>query len=193
MTAARLAVTFHKVQAPRPLAWWEAVRPTGGRTRGGWMPIGRGRIPHDLAHLACEGHLGIDHGFWGLLARGATYRRGTDRTPTQPGRQLVRRHRSELDRAERIGNEHHFAWLAGGATPVAATFERFERRWSALSDGGTLTVAWPSLVIDGAAAAAARRDRRAPTGRGPAPSRSASMPNHPCGGCHQWVHGAAGG
>ena len=37
------------------------------------MPIGRGRIPHDLGHMATEAHLGITDGFWGLLARGATF------------------------------------------------------------------------------------------------------------------------
>jgi len=36
------------------------------------MPVGRGRIPHDLGHMATEAHLGITDGVWGLLARGAT-------------------------------------------------------------------------------------------------------------------------
>ena len=53
----------------RPRAWWEAVRKTGGRVTGGHMPIGRGRIPHDLGHMATEAHLGIADGFWGLLAQ----------------------------------------------------------------------------------------------------------------------------
>src|SRR5215204_179814 len=41
-----LTVTFHRVDGSSPSAWWEAVRPTGGRFRGAYMPIGRGRIPH---------------------------------------------------------------------------------------------------------------------------------------------------
>jgi hypothetical protein len=45
--------------------------------RGGYMPIGRGVIPHDLVHFATEAHFGIEDGFWGLLARGATFTRGT--------------------------------------------------------------------------------------------------------------------
>lgn len=142
-----LTVTFHKVMSPRPHAWWEAVRRSGGHIRGGHMPIGRGRIPHDLGHMATEGHLGIATGFWGLLARGATFKRGTDRKPTRPGRDLVRRHRHELHHAERIGNLHHSAWVAGEPTPVAPTFDRLERAWAPLPDGGTLTISWPSLRI----------------------------------------------
>src|SRR4051812_31102893 len=85
----RLVVTFHKVLKPRPCAWWEAVRPPGGRIRGGYMPIGRGVIPHDLGHMATEGHFQIDDGFWGMLARGATFKRGTEQRVTRPGRALI--------------------------------------------------------------------------------------------------------
>ena len=141
-----LTVTFHKVDGRSPHAWWEAVRPTRGRVRGGYMPIGRGRIPHDLGHLATEAHLGIEDGFWGLLARGATYRRGTRQRPTKPGRQLVRDHRAGLGAAEAIGNHHHFAWASGRPTPVAPTFDRLAELWEAVPDGGTLTIEWPSLV-----------------------------------------------
>ena len=50
------------------------------------MPIGRGRIPHDLGHMATEAHFGITDGFWGLLARGATFDQGhaTAAHPTRP-------------------------------------------------------------------------------------------------------------
>ena len=113
-----LTVTFHKVDGRNgsPLAWWEAVRQTRGRIRGGYMPIGRGRIPHDLGHMATEAHLGIHDGFWGLLARGATFEHGTQQRRTRPGRQLIRDHRAALEAAEAIGNEHHFAWVAGQPT-----------------------------------------------------------------------------
>ena len=88
-----LVVTFHRVDGRSPHAWWEAVRTTRGRIRGGYMPIGRGRIPHDLGHLATEAHFGIRDGFWGLLARGATFDHGTDQRRTRPGRRLIRDHR----------------------------------------------------------------------------------------------------
>ena len=145
-----LTVTFHKVDGRNgsPLAWWEAVRQTRGRIRGGYMPIGRGRIPHDLGHMATEAHLGIRDGFWGLLARGATFEHGTQQRRTRPGRQLIRDHRAALEAAEAIGNEHHFAWVAGQPTVLAPTFDRLGRLWDAIPDGGSLTVHWPTLHVD---------------------------------------------
>jgi hypothetical protein len=111
------------------------------------MPIGRGVIPHDLGHMATEAHLGIDDGFWGLLARGATFSRGTDRRPTRQGRELVRDHRAGLERAEQVGNHHHSAWLDGRPTEVAPTFDRLAAAWRDARDGGTLVVEWPTLEI----------------------------------------------
>jgi len=139
-----LTITFHKVSEPRPHAWWEARHRTGGTIRGGYMPIGRGVIPHDLAHFATEAHLGLEDGFWGLLARGATFRRGTDRRRTRPGRALVAENRTGLHTAEQLGNFHHSLWAAGKPTPVAATFDRLAGEWSAVPDNGTLTVTWPA-------------------------------------------------
>ncbi len=161
--APTLTVTFHKVGPPRRNAWWEAVRPTGGRVRGGYMPIGRGRIPHDLGHMASESHFGIEDGFWGLLARGATFKRGTDRRPTATGRALIARHRAGLDEAETIGNAHHWAWVMDRPTPAQPTFDRLAELWSSTPDGGTLTVCWPSLDVapgrEAAAPVASRRGR----------------------------------
>ena len=142
-----LIVTFHKVSAPSPHAWWDAERPKGGRIRGGYMPIGRGIIPHDLGHMATEGHLGITDGFWGLLARGATFKRGTDRRATPQGRALVAEHRSALQHAEAVGNHHQWAWATGEPTPVRPTFDRLREHWASTPDGGTLTIRWPSLEV----------------------------------------------
>jgi hypothetical protein len=111
------------------------------------MPIGRGRIPHDLGHMATEASLEIHDGFWGLLARGATFDHGTQQRRTRPGRQLVRENRDALDAAEAIGNHHHFAWARGAPTPLAATFDRLASAWEATPDGGTLTVRWPTLEL----------------------------------------------
>jgi hypothetical protein len=143
-TAPALVVTFHKHER---LAWWEAQRPTRGRVVGGYMPIGRGRIPHDLGHMAAEAHLGIADGFWGLLARGATFDHGTRQRPTKPGRQLIREHRSALEAAEAVGNHHHFAWRDGQPTEVGPVFDRLAALWDALPDGGTLAIRWPSLEL----------------------------------------------
>jgi hypothetical protein len=142
-----LWVTFQKVDGPSPRAWWEAVRKTRGRVTGGHMPIGRGRIPHDLGHMVTEAHLGIADGFWGLLARGATFSQGTQQRRTKPGRQLIRENRAALHAAEAVGNEHHFAWARGEPTPIAPTFDRLAELWDAVPDGGTLTLHWPSLAL----------------------------------------------
>jgi hypothetical protein len=165
---ARLTITFHKVGGHRPGSWWEAVRPRGGRFTGGHMPIGRHVIPHDLGHLVAEAHLGIDDGMWGLLARGATFKRGTGQRPTRTGRALVRDHRAALHRAEHVGNAHQFLWLHGEPTPVAPTYERVAAAWRSVPDGGTLTVRWPTLELETGPAqpAAGRLGISAPTAGG---------------------------
>jgi hypothetical protein len=124
------------------------------------MPTGRGVIPHDLVHLATEAMLGLEFGFWGLVARGATFRRGTDRRRTRPGRALIAVHRSDLHQAEALGNAHHQAWLDGRPTPLAPTFDRLARLWQDLPDGGSLQVEWPTLAV-GSEAASKDRARRA--------------------------------
>lgn len=116
------------------------------------MPIGRGVIPHDLGHMVTEGSLGIDDGFWGLLAQGATFRRGTDRRPTKPGRALIAANREALHRAEEVGNHHHFAWVEGRPTPLAHAFDRVAEAWADVPEGGNLTIQWPTLEILAAAA-----------------------------------------
>jgi len=113
------------------------------------MPIGRGSIPHDVGHMPSEAHLDIRTGFWGLLARGATFDHGTQQRRTRPGRQLIRDNRAALASAEKLGNHHHFAWVNGRPTPVAGTFDRLARHWDDVPDGGTLTVHWPTLEVSG--------------------------------------------
>lgn len=147
MTQMTLTITFHRDADRLTCAWWEATARGRRPVRGGCMPIGRGVIPHDLAHLAVEAHVGVPDGFWGLLARGATFRRGTDRRPTRPGRTLVADNRRALHDAEQLGNAHHGAWMAGRATPVAPVFDALAEQWRAVPPGGTLTVEWPSLVV----------------------------------------------
>ena len=141
-----LTITFHKVMRSRPHGFWVAVRATGGTIRGGYMPIGRGVIPHDMAHLATEAQLGIENGFWGLLARGATFKRGTDRRMTHPGRALIAKHRTAVHAAEQLGNGHHALWSTHQPTPVAATFDLLAAQWVPLPDNGTMTLHWPLAI-----------------------------------------------
>ncbi|MGI9053834.1 MAG: hypothetical protein ACR2HQ_14530 [Ilumatobacteraceae bacterium] len=95
--------------------------------------------------MATEAHFRINVGFWGLRARGATFKHGTQQRATQPGRHLVRDNRARLGAAEAIGNEHQFAWAMGKRTPVGLTFDRLSRLREALPDGNTLTVRCPTL------------------------------------------------
>ena len=51
------------------------------------MGVGRS-LPHDLAQYVIEAATGYTHGFWGLLALGATYKT-TGRKITKPGRAVI--------------------------------------------------------------------------------------------------------
>jgi hypothetical protein len=97
--------------------------------------------------MATEAHLGIRDGFWGLLARGATFDHGTQQRRTRPGRQLIRENRAALHAAEQLGNQHHFNWVNGQPTPVASTLDDLAVLWENTPDGGTLTVSWPTLEV----------------------------------------------
>ena len=41
-------------------------------------------LPHDLTHFVVEAGLGLEHGFWNLVANGATFR-SLGRRATRPG------------------------------------------------------------------------------------------------------------
>jgi hypothetical protein len=45
-------------------------------------------LPHDLAQFVVEATLGLERGFWNLLANGATFK-SIGRRPTRPGRRLI--------------------------------------------------------------------------------------------------------
>jgi hypothetical protein len=53
-------------------------------------------LPHDLAQFVVEGILGLQHGFWGLLANGATFKSVPGRRRTKPGQQVIRGYREAL-------------------------------------------------------------------------------------------------
>jgi hypothetical protein len=66
-------VTFYRLAEQR-LSYWEAVRAKRTRVPGSMMALGRGGMPHDLQQLVVEATLGLDRGFWGSVAGGATFR-----------------------------------------------------------------------------------------------------------------------
>jgi hypothetical protein len=136
-----MQVAFYKVGGGR-LCGWAATPPKRRRFVGSTMAAGRD-LPHDLAHFVVEGALGLETGFWGLLARGATFKSVPGRRPTEPGRAIIRAHRSLLESAEGRVNVHVTAWREGRATPVRAALDAMLDRWRALPVGEELRLEWP--------------------------------------------------
>ena len=116
-----------------------------------------GDVPHDLATYVVEAALGIEHGFWGCVADGATFKTlGRKRTPQ--GRAVIARHAAELDAAEVRVNEAYGAWRRGGRSAAGPELDAALVRWSALDEGGSLLVMWPPA--GGRADAQLKRSRR---------------------------------
>lgn len=104
-----------------------------------------GDLPHDLYTLVIEKALGIEFGFWGCVAAGATFKTlGRKRTPQ--GRAVIEAHGADLDDAERRVNEIYFAWKEGTSTVLDAALDDMLRRWRALDEGEVLVVEWLSLA-----------------------------------------------
>jgi hypothetical protein len=110
------------------------------------MALGRGDLPHDLTQLVVEATLGIEHGFWGCVSAGATFR-STGRKRTHPGRAVIAAHRQDLARAEQIVGAHVHFWRDGLPTPAGEALSTFDSLWRTLPDGGALRVEWPSLRV----------------------------------------------
>lgn len=119
---------------------WTALRPPRSVVPGPTMAAG-GDLPHDLYTFVIEDALDLEHGFWGCLAAGATFKTvGRKRTPQ--GRAVIDRYRDELDAAEARVNEVYFAWRAGQATELDDQLDHMLARWRALDDGDELEVEW---------------------------------------------------
>jgi hypothetical protein len=151
----------------RRLCSWRAELPRHRRFQGTTMAARASRIdlPHDLAQFVVEATLGLEEGFWNLVANGATFK-SIGRRRTKPGRQLIAAHRTELDEAERIVNAHLDAWRAGDPTPVGPALEAMLARWRALPVGEELVVEWPTRRLP----RASTRVRTAPRLRRPRPT-----------------------
>ena len=118
---------------------WTAVRPPRSIVPGPTMAAG-GDLPHDLYTFVIEDALDIDHGFWGCVAAGATFKT-LGRTRTPQGRAVITRHLDDLDAAEARVNEIRFTWRKGDPTPLDRELEAMLRRWQAL-DADELVVQW---------------------------------------------------
>jgi len=104
---------------------------------------GRTDLPHDLAQLVVEANLGVEHGFWNLLANGATFK-SIGRRRTKPGRHLIVAHREELNAAEGAVNAHVDAWREGRPTLAGPALDAMLARWQSLPVGEELVVEWPT-------------------------------------------------
>ena len=94
----------------------DARRPPRTVVPGPTMAAG-GDLPHDLYTFVIEDALGIEYGFWGCVAAGATFKTlGRKRTPQ--GKAVIADHADDLDAAEARVNEIYFAWRAGEPTPL---------------------------------------------------------------------------
>jgi hypothetical protein len=135
-----MQVAFYKVDGGR-LCGWVAAPPKRKRFQGTTMASGRD-LPHDLAQFVVEATLGLRHGFWGLLASGATFKSVPGRRRTQPGQRLIREHRDALDAAERLANAHVAAWRTGASTPARQALDAVLAHWQALPPGQDLRLDW---------------------------------------------------
>lgn len=136
-----MRVTFYKLDEGR-LCGWAAEPPKRKRFQGTTMASGRD-LPHDLAQFVVEAALGMEDGFWGLLANGATFKSVPGRRRTQPGQALIREHREALNSNEHLVNAHVTAWRMGDPTPAGHALDVMFARWQALPPGELLSVSWP--------------------------------------------------
>lgn len=140
-----MRVTFRKL-IERRLAMWEAADGSRKHIPGSAGALGRGDLPHDLVHLVAEAIAGLTRGFWGSVAAGAMFK-SMHGKQTRHTRAIVAENREALARSEQLVFEHHGAWKRGAPTPTADAYSRLDALWRALGDGGSVTIAWPSLSI----------------------------------------------
>jgi len=142
-----MQVGFYKTDGGR-LCGWMAAPPKRKPFQGTTMASGRD-LPHDLAQFVVEKALGLDFGFWGLLAKGATFKSVPGRRRTEPGRKVIRAHAERLDTVEGLVNAHVNAWRAGALTPVRAALDAMLARWRALPADEVLPLEWPARTGGG--------------------------------------------
>jgi len=103
-----------------------------------------GDLPHDLYTFVIESALGLEFGFWGCVAAGATFTTlGRKRTPQ--GKAVIAQHLHDLDAAEARVNAIYFAWRSSTPTPLDDELDTMLARWRALSGDQELALEWSSL------------------------------------------------
>jgi hypothetical protein len=137
-------VTFYVHDERKRICGWDADLGHRRRVPGALMGYGDG-IPHDLAQYVIEAATGYQNGFWGLVARGATFK-STRRRLTKPGRALIVDHRRELAESERLAGRHLAEWKAGARSPVTIALDAALDQWRGLGPGEAIVFDWRSPV-----------------------------------------------
>jgi hypothetical protein len=135
-----MRVEFYKGDDGR-LCGWIAAPPHRRAFQGSTMAAGRD-LPHDLTQFTIERALDIRHGFWGLLAHGASFASVPGRRSTRQGLAIVRAYRGALVATESIVNGHYLAWKSGSATPLKPTLDAMYARWLGLHHDERLSLEW---------------------------------------------------
>ena len=127
-----MRVAFRIQDERKRICRWDAVR--GKRTRVPGAVVGYGNgPPHDLVQYVVEAATNYENGFWGLVARGATFK-STGRRRTKPGRALIAAHRR---RARGIGGARR---RARGRLAASASRRRSPPRSSVPGGSGGRSV-----------------------------------------------------
>jgi hypothetical protein len=137
-----MRVTF-STDETRRLCRWDAV--VGKRTRvpGTVMGGARTRLPHDLVQYVVEAATGCERGFWGSVAKGATFK-STGRKRTKPGRAVIAANREEIVASEHLANHHVASWYGGEQTEVTRALTAAEKQWRGLRPGEAIVFDWPN-------------------------------------------------
>jgi hypothetical protein len=138
MSVRVMTVTFHRKGRG---CSWTALRPPRSVVPGPTMAAG-GDLPHDLYTFVIEDKLGLEFGFWGCVAAGATFRT-LGRKQTPQGKAVIARHLDDLDAAEARVNAVYFAWRDGTPTTLDDDLNSTLALWRQVPDGGDLVVEWP--------------------------------------------------
>jgi hypothetical protein len=135
-------VEFYKPSEKRRACAWQATRGKRTVVPGSFMAVGNS-IPHDLGQYVIEAATGYRLGFWGLLAKGATFK-STGRKLTKPGRAVIAEHRQELIDSEKLAGEHLARWHKQERTPVTEALTAALQQWQQLQLGERLVFEWPA-------------------------------------------------
>ena len=138
-----MRVEFWKsTEKGRVACGWDAHLGKRRHVPGAYMAAGKS-IPHDLLQYVVEASARYEHGFWGLIAEGATFK-STGRPRTKPGRAIIAAHRQDLVTGEALVGIATQAWIAGEASTTTEAIDAALEQWRSLQPGERLVFTWPN-------------------------------------------------